>query len=61
MQKCAERQVEAGVYADLPAAMRALTEAGDATGFRQLQRDLVDAASEPSISVDLRASLLEAG
>ncbi|MEM7530047.1 MAG: type II toxin-antitoxin system ParD family antitoxin [Pseudomonadota bacterium] len=58
----AERQVEAGVYANLSevvrAGMRRLMEDDGATAFYLLRRDLSEAAAEPSEEVDLRALLL---
>lgn len=58
----AERQVEAGVYANLSevvrAGLRKLMEEDGATAFYLLRRDLTAAAAEPTETVDLRAMLL---
>jgi len=62
MQDYAERQVDAGVYANLSevvrAGMRKLMEEEGATAFYLLRKDLGDAMAEPSEEVDLRALLL---
>ncbi|WP_172292605.1 type II toxin-antitoxin system ParD family antitoxin [Pseudoruegeria sp. HB172150] len=63
MQDYAERQVEAGVYANLSevvrAGLRKLMEEDGATAFYLLQRDLREAAGEPTEDVDLRKLLLD--
>jgi antitoxin ParD1/3/4 len=63
MQDYADRQVAAGVYANLSEVMRAglrkLMEDDGATAFYLLQRDLETAAAAPSEDVDLRALLLD--
>lgn len=65
MQEYAERQVEAGVYANLSevvrAGLRKLMEEDGATAFYLLRRDLAAAAAEPTEAVDLRALLLDRG
>lgn len=65
MQEYAERQVEAGVYANLSevirAGLRKLMEEDGATAFYLLRRDLAAAAAEPTEEVDLRALLLDRG
>lgn len=65
MQDYAERQVKAGVYANLSevvrAGLRKLMEEDGATAFYLLRRDLVAAASEPTEEVDLCALLLDRG
>lgn len=62
MQDYAERQVAAGIYANLSevvrAGLRKLMDDDGATAFYLLRRDLEEAASEPSQEVDLRALLL---
>lgn len=62
MQEYAERQVEAGVYANLSevvrAGMRKLMDDEGATAFYLLRKDLQDAMTEPTQSVDLRDTLL---
>lgn len=62
MQEYAERQVEAGVYANLSevvrAGLRKLMEEDGAAAFYLMRRDLVAAAAEPTEDVDLRALLL---
>lgn len=64
MQDYAERQVEAGVYANLSevvrAGLRKLMEEDGAAAFYLLKRDLAAAAAEPTEEVDLRALLLDA-
>ncbi len=59
----AERQVEAGVYANLSevvrAGLRKLMEEDGATAFYLLRRDLAAAIAEPTEEVDLRSLLLE--
>ncbi len=59
----AERQVEAGVYANLSevvrAGLRKLMEEDGATAFYLLRRDLAAAIAEPTEEVDLRALLLD--
>lgn len=60
----AERQVEAGVYANLSEVVRAglrkpMDEDG-ATAFYLLRRDLAAAAAEPTEAVDLRALRIDA-
>lgn len=63
MQEYAERQVEAGVYANLSevvrAGLRKLMEEDGAAAFYLLRRDLMAAAQEPSEDTDLRALLLD--
>ena len=63
MQEYAERQVEAGVYANLSevvrAGLRKLMEEDGAAAFYLLRRDLAAAAAEPTEEVDLRALLLD--
>jgi antitoxin ParD1/3/4 len=65
MQEYVERQVEAGVYANLSevvrAGLRKLMEEDGATAFYLLRRDLAAAAAEPTEEVDLRALLLDDG
>jgi antitoxin ParD1/3/4 len=65
MQEYAERQVEAGVHANLSevvrAGLRKLMEEDGATAFYLLRRDLAAAAAEPTEEVDLRALLLDRG
>lgn len=65
MQEYAERQVQAGVYANLSevvrAGLRKLMEEDGATAFYLLRRDLVAAAAEPTEEVDLRDLLLNPG
>ena len=65
MQEYAERQVEAGVYANLSevvrAGLRKLMEEDGAAAFYLLRRDLAAAAAEPTEEVDLRALLLPRG
>ena len=65
MQEYAERQVKAGVYANLSevvrAGLRKLMEEDGATAFYLLRRDLAAAAAEPTEEVDLRALLLDRG
>lgn len=65
MQDYAERQVEAGVCADLSEVMRAglrrLMDEDGATAFYLLRRDLSVAASGPTEEVDLRALVLPDG
>ena len=62
MQDYAERQVQAGVYANLSevvrAGLRKLMDEDGATAFYLLKRDLAAAAAEPTEEVDLRALLL---
>ena len=62
MQEYAERQVEAGVYANFSevvrAGLRKLMDEDGATAFYLLKRDLAAAAAEPGEEVDLRALLL---
>lgn len=62
MLEYAERQVEAGVYANLSevvrAGMRKLMEDDGAAAFYLLRRDLAAAAAEPTETVDLRELLL---
>ncbi|MFW8634815.1 type II toxin-antitoxin system ParD family antitoxin [Cribrihabitans pelagius] len=62
MQDFAERQVEAGVYANLSevvrAGLRKLMEEEGATAFYLLRRDLAKAAEEPGEETDLRGLLL---
>lgn len=59
----ADRQVAAGVYANLSevvrAGMRKLMEEDGATAFYLLRRDLAERAAEPTEEVDLRALLLD--
>lgn len=59
----AERQVEAGVYANLSevvrAGLRKLMEEDGATAFYLLRRDLGAAIAEPAEEADLRALLLD--
>ena len=59
----AERQVEAGVYANLSevvrAGLRKLMEEDGATAFYLLRRDLGAAITEPTEEADLRALLLD--
>ena len=63
MLEYAERQVAAGVYANLSevvrAGLRKLMDEDGATAFYLLRRDLAVAASEPTEEVDLRALLLD--
>ena len=63
MQEYAERQVQAGVYANLSevvrAGLRKLMEEDGAAAFYLLRRDLAAAAAEPTEEVDLRALLLD--
>jgi antitoxin ParD1/3/4 len=63
MQDYAERQVEAGVYANLSevvrAGLRKLMDEDGATAFYLLRRDLASAAAEPTEEVDLRGLLLD--
>jgi len=63
MQDYAERQVDAGVYANLSevvrAGMRKLMEDEGATAFYLLKEDLKTAMAEPTQEVDLRALLLD--
>lgn len=63
MQDYAERQVEAGLYANLSevvrAGLRKLMEEDGAAAFHLLRRDLAAAATEPTEEVDLRALLLD--
>lgn len=65
MQDYAERQVEAGVYANLSevvrAGMRKLMEDEGATAFYLLKNDLAAALNEPTQEVDLREMLLGDG
>jgi antitoxin ParD1/3/4 len=65
MQEYVERQVEAGVYANLSevvrAGLRKLMEEDGATAFYLLRRDLAAAAAQPTEEVDLRALLLDDG
>jgi antitoxin ParD1/3/4 len=62
MQEYAERQVNAGVYANLSevvrAGLRKLMEEDGATAFYLLRRELTEAATEPTEEVDLRELLL---
>ena len=62
MQDYAERQVQAGGYANLSevvrAGLRKLMDEDGATAFHLLRRDLAAAAAEPTEDVDLRALLL---
>lgn len=62
MQEYAERQVQAGVYANLSevvrAGLRKLMQEDGAVAFFLLRRDLGAAAAEPTEEVDLRALLL---
>ncbi|SFP43131.1 type II toxin-antitoxin system ParD family antitoxin [Tranquillimonas alkanivorans] len=62
MQDYAERQVEAGVYANLSevvrAGLRRLMEDDGAAAFYLLRRDLAAAAEEPTQEEDLRELLL---
>jgi antitoxin ParD1/3/4 len=62
MQDYADRQVEAGVYANLSEVMRAglrkLMDEDGATAFYLLRRDLGEAARSPTEEVDLRDLLL---
>lgn len=62
MQEYAERQVAAGVYANLSevvrAGLRRLMEEDGAVAFYLLRRELAEAAAEPTEEVDLRALLL---
>lgn len=59
----AERQVEAGVYANLSevvrAGLRKLMEEDGATAFYLLRRDLGAAIAERTEEADLRALLLD--
>jgi antitoxin ParD1/3/4 len=61
MQEYAERQVRAGVYADLSevvrAGLRKLMDEDGATAFYLMRRDLAAAAAEPTEEVDLRSLL----
>lgn len=63
MQDYAERQVDAGVYANLSevvrAGMRKLMEEEGATAFYLLRQDLNRAMDTASEEVDLRALLLD--
>ena len=63
MQEYAERQVEAGVYANLSevvrAGLRKLMEEDGAAAFYLLRRDLAAAAAELTEELDLRALLLD--
>jgi antitoxin ParD1/3/4 len=63
MLEYAERQVKAGVYANLSevvrAGLRKLMEEDGATAFYLLRRDLAGAAAEPTEDVDLRHLLLD--
>ena len=63
MQDYAERQVEAGVYANLSEVMRAgmrkLMDEDGATAFYLLRQDLNAAMSEPTQEVDLNDLLLD--
>jgi antitoxin ParD1/3/4 len=63
MQEYAERQVRAGVYADLSevvrAGLRKLMDEDGATAFYLMRRDLAAAAAEPTEEVDLRSLLLD--
>lgn len=62
MQDYAERQVKAGIYANISevarAGIRKLMEDDGAAAFYALRRDLERRAAEPSIDVDLRELLL---
>ena len=59
MQDHAERQVEAGVYADISEVMRAglrkLMEEDGAAAFYLLRRYFAAAAAEPTEAADLQA------
>jgi antitoxin ParD1/3/4 len=63
MLEYAERQVNAGVYANLSevvrAGLRKLMEEDGATAFYLLRRDLAAAAAEPTEDVDPRDVLLD--
>lgn len=63
MQSYAERQVEAGVYANLSEVVRAgllkLMDEDGATAFYLQRRDLAQAAAGPTEDADLRALLLD--
>lgn len=63
MLNYAERQVEAGIYANLSevvrAGLRKLMEDDGATAFYLLRRDLAAAIAEPSEEADLRTLLLD--
>ena len=63
MQEYAERQVEAGVFANLSevvrAGMRKLMEEDGATAFYLLRQDLHKAMDAPTEETDLRDLLLD--
>ncbi len=63
MQDYAERQVEAGLYANLSevvrAGLRKLMEEDGAAAFHLLRRDLAEAAAQPTETADLRDLLLD--
>lgn len=63
MQDYAERQVQAGYYANLSevvrAGLRKLMEEDGATAFYLLRRDLGAAVAEPTEEVDLRTLLID--
>jgi len=63
MQEYAERQVEAGVFANLSevvrAGMRKLMEEDGATAFYLLRQDLQKAMDAPTEETDLRDLLLD--
>lgn len=62
MQEYADRQVEAGIYANLSEVMRAglrkLMEEDGAAAFYLLRQELAEAVNEPTEEVDLRDLLL---
>jgi len=64
MQDYADRQVAAGIYANLSEVMRAglrkLMEEDGATAFYLLRRELAEATAAPTETVDLRDLLLNA-
>lgn len=63
MQDYAERQVEAGLYANLSevvrAGLRKLMEEDGAAAFHLLRRDLAEAVAQPTETADLRDLLLD--
>jgi len=65
MQDYAERQVEAGLYANVSevvrAGLRKLMEEDGAAAFHLLRRDLAEAIESPTEEIDLRALLLASG
>ncbi len=63
MQDYAERQVEAGLYANLSevvrAGLRKLMEEDGAAAFHLMRRDLAEAVAQPTETADLRDLLLD--